>query len=84
MVLAMSVSDRALSVPAPSVQPSVSKILLTPVRALAFWTAVVLPLTYLPVLATGLDSLQMGLAFVALLAVNVCALVVGQPYGRRS
>ena len=52
------------------------------VRAFSFWLAVVLPFSYLPMLAAGLDSLSMLLTFVALVTLNVCAIVVGQPYRR--
>jgi hypothetical protein len=79
----MSVSDSALPFPTDVVEPRVSEVLVTLVRALAFWTAVALPVAYLPLLATGLDSLQVVVAFVTLVAVNVCALVVGQSYQRR-
>jgi hypothetical protein len=48
----------------------------------AFWTAVALPLAYVPVLvrghSTGLDPLTVA----PLLAVHVVAIVVGQYHGR--
>jgi VIT1/CCC1 family predicted Fe2+/Mn2+ transporter len=80
----MSVSDSAPSLPTGDIELHLTSSLRTLVRAIAFWTAVLLPLVYVPLLATGLDSVPMALTFVALMTVNVCALVVGQPYGRRN
>lgn len=50
-------------------------------RALAFWTAVVLPFLYLPLLLEGLTG-QEWIALGGLLAMNVVALVVGHEYAR--
>ena len=50
-------------------------------RRLAFWIAVVLPFTYLPLLFAGIDSVGMFLAFISLVSLNVIALIVGHPYG---
>jgi len=49
---------------------------LRPVRATAFWSAVALPLVYLPLIATGAVWKQ-PLAFCALLALNFVAFLVG-------
>jgi hypothetical protein len=54
-------------------------VVLYPIKRLAFWTAIVLPFLHLSLLATGLDSRSKVLAFSALVGLNVCALVVGQP-----
>jgi hypothetical protein len=40
---------------------------------------VVLPFIHLPLLATGLDSQSMTVAFLALVALNVVAILLGQP-----
>jgi len=80
----MSVSDSALSLPTGDIELCLASSLRTLVHAIAFWTAVLLPFAYVPLLATGLDSVPVALTFVVLIAVNVCALVVGQPYGRRN
>jgi hypothetical protein len=45
----------------------------------AFWTAVVLPLAYLPLLSSPVDDTEL-LVFVALVAVNVVCLLVGHDY----
>jgi len=55
------------------------RLIVYPIRRIAFWTAVVLPFLHLSLLATGLESQSTVLAFVALVALNVCALIVGQP-----
>ncbi|WP_125919950.1 hypothetical protein [Haloparvum sedimenti] len=49
------------------------------VRALAFWAAVLLPLTYLPVLHGMVVDASAGL-FLVLLATNVACAVVGHDY----
>ena len=46
----------------------------------AFWGAILLPLVYLPMLVTGLDSVFQHLLFVSLLALNVVLLVVGHTH----
>jgi len=60
---------------------SLPLLLVRPVRLVAFWAAVILPFLHLPLLATGLESQSRTLAFIVLVAMNVCALVVGQGYG---
>lgn len=54
--------------------------LLWPVRAAAFWAAVVLPFLSVALVAMGVetDSAKLG----SLLAANVVALLVGHGYGR--
>lgn len=79
----MSVSDSALSLPTGNIGLRLTSSLHTLVRSVAFWTAVLLPFAYMPLLATGLDSVPTALTFVVLTAIHVCALIVGQPYGRR-
>lgn len=51
----------------------------TPVKAVAFWLAVVLPFVHLALLATG-PSGQMVFAYVGLLLLNTVAVVAGQSY----
>jgi len=50
--------------------------MLGPVRAAAFWSAVALPLTYLPMVATG-AVWDRPVVFCALLALNAVAFLVG-------
>lgn len=52
----------------------------TPIRAGAFWSAVLLPFCALVLLASGLSSTVEYLLFVSLVAANVVALVVGHDY----
>ena len=49
------------------------------VQVASFWAAIVLPVTYLPLLAGGLTGGE-ALLFVALVAVNAGALVLGHDY----
>lgn len=53
-----------------------TSILLAAPRAVAFWAAIALPLAYAPLLWNGLDPSN-GSLFVALLAANVVAFVLG-------
>lgn len=55
------------------------RMTLRNVRAASFWTAIVLPVTYLPLLAGGLSGVE-ALLFVALVAVNAGAFVLGHDY----
>jgi hypothetical protein len=52
---------------------------LAVVRGLAFWAAIVVPLSYLPVLSL-VDGQRRLLAIAGLVAVNVCCLLVGHDY----
>lgn len=78
----MSVPDPALPFCADAVGPRLSNLVLAPVRAIAFWMAVVLPVVYLPLLATGLEPVGTALTFATLVAVHVCALAVGRGHSR--
>ncbi|WP_136716171.1 hypothetical protein [Halorientalis salina] len=65
--------------------PSLSRYgtgLKTGITGLAFWSAIVLPFLHLPLLATGLESSAVTMAFAVLLALNVLAVVVGQAHHR--
>ncbi|MDS0298869.1 hypothetical protein NDI76_08940 [Halogeometricum sp. S1BR25-6] len=50
-------------------------------QTVTFWAAVLLPLTYLPLLHGGLEQAE-TLRFAGLLACNAFALVAGHGYGR--
>lgn len=56
--------------------------LKTGVTSLAFYTAIILPFLHVPLLVTGLESTSAALAFVVLLALNVVAVIAGQPHRR--
>jgi len=58
---------------------SLAASMLGPVRAAAFWAAVGLPLTYLPMVATG-AVWDLPILFCALLALNAAAFLVGHGY----
>ena len=54
----------------------------TPIRVTGFWGAILFPVVYVPVLATGLSTaLELGL-FLGLIAVNLLALYVGHAHRR--
>ena len=61
----------------------VTESVLRPVRFLGFWSAVALPFLHIPLLLTGLDGTPETLAFLALFAANVLALVLGHGHGDR-
>lgn len=50
--------------------------------ALAFWAAIVLPVLYLPLLATGLESIGGLVAFLGLFGIHLLALVAGRSHRR--
>jgi hypothetical protein len=52
-----------------------------PVQFVGFWMAVTLPFCYLPLLYGGLPA-QEARAFLALLCINLVALVIGRGYAR--
>ena len=56
--------------------------LATPIRKVGFWTAIVLPFCYVPILLYGLSSPLETLAFFAVLAINLIALYVGHAHRR--
>jgi len=56
-------------------------VVAAPLRFIAFWAAVALPFLYVPLLAGGLEG-QQAPVFLALLAANAAALVVGHEHGR--
>lgn len=62
--------------------PSIGHSLLAPIRGIAFWIAVALPFLYVPLLASGLQSSSVRLAFATLVVCNAVALLVGHPYAR--
>lgn len=53
-----------------------------PLQAGAFWMAVFLPFVVLGVLASGIHGMGEVLVFVALVALNLLAFVVGHEYRR--
>jgi hypothetical protein len=55
---------------------------LKPVRAAAFWLAIALPFAHLPMLAGGFGSETELLTFLALIAANAVALLVGHGHHR--
>lgn len=60
---------------------SVASAVVEPVRAAAFWTAIALPLLYVPMLATG-AIWEHPVALLALLTLNLVAFVVGHEHNQ--
>lgn len=57
--------------------------LTTPLEVAGFWTAVVLPFLYMPMLLTGIETGSGELlTFFGLLALNLAALMVGHGHKR--
>lgn len=50
------------------------------ITGVGFWLGTLLPIVYLPVFLTGIDSIGRLALFVGLVVVNVLALVVGHDY----
>jgi hypothetical protein len=63
--------------------PTSSESLLVPIRGIAFWMAIALPFLYVPLLLSGLGSASVRTAFVALVACNAVALLVGHSHRGR-
>ncbi|SHH51944.1 hypothetical protein [Halobaculum gomorrense] len=53
-----------------------------PIRALAFYAAIVLPLVYLPLIANGITAERLTI-IAGLLLANAAALVLGHGHGSR-
>ncbi|WP_299268971.1 hypothetical protein [Halorientalis sp.] len=78
-----SSNERKLFPPVSDIRPALAQYgtgLKAGVTGLAFWSAIVLPFLYLPLLAYGLRSRSMAGAFVGLLVLNVVAAVIGHRY----
>jgi hypothetical protein len=60
---------------------SVRSLVMPPVRAAAFWTAIALPVVYIPMLATGVVW-EHPLALLTLFVLNMVAFVVGHDHNR--
>ncbi|OIB59131.1 hypothetical protein [Natrialba sp. SSL1] len=60
--------------------PAASQPLSLRVRAIAFWSAIVLPFVYVPLLLTGLSTWVESMLFLFLLGCNLVALYVGHEH----
>ena len=69
-----------LTAPADLSERSLVELFTGPLKRLAFYAAIVLPFLHLPLLATGLQSETVTIAFGTLLVLNVAALAVGHYY----
>lgn len=64
-------------------RPSVVSALSEPLAAVAFWSAVGLPLLYVPLLANGLSGGRDLTLFLGLFGLHLVALVAGRSYASR-
>lgn len=55
---------------------TLTTVLVLPVQFVSFWVAALLPLTYVPMLATGVVA-EHPMAFLVVLCVNALAFVLG-------
>lgn len=53
-----------------------------PATRIAFYGAITLPIIYLPLLVTGIESIEGLAVFLGVFAVHVLTLIVGRPYRR--
>lgn len=58
----------------------VGPVVREPIAGVAFWSAIALPFLYIPLLARGLDTHRLRVAFVVLLVLNVLTLLLGHSY----
>lgn len=72
--------DPAPTAKAVTVLETAGQIAIKQTRALGFWSAVALPFLYLPLLAAGLETVTETTAVLALLVLNLLALLVGRGY----
>lgn len=77
----MSTTSPSLTEPLTPSLSTLGAYVRRPLEATAFWTAVVLPFLYLPLLAGGFTGND-PYAFAALLVVNLVALLGGHGYRR--
>lgn len=78
-----SSNERQLFPSASAFRPALAQYgtgLKTGVTGLAFWSAIVLPFLYLPLLAYGLRNSSIMGVFVGLVALNVIAAIIGHRY----
>ncbi|ELZ71185.1 hypothetical protein C5B91_06210 [Haloferax sp. Atlit-10N] len=61
---------------------TIGRLAYAPLETVAFWSAVALPLAYLPVLSGGLSTGELPL-FAGLIAVHAVALVLGRDHGQQ-
>ncbi|MFC7129415.1 hypothetical protein [Haloferax chudinovii] len=61
---------------------AVGRLAYAPFETVAFWSAVALPLAYLPVLSGGLSSGELPI-FAGLIAFHAVALVLGRDHGQQ-
>lgn len=70
------------ALPGGGLAASASRTLGDGIVGIGFWAAVLMPLSYVPVLATGVQTQADGLLLLGLLVSHAVALFAGHGYGR--
>lgn len=78
----VTVGTAVESVPGGGLVASASRTLRAGIVGIGFWAAVLMPLTYVPVLATGVQTQADGLLLLGLLISHAVALFAGHGHGR--
>lgn len=72
--------DNDITLNWPGVPNAALRTTVVCIQAAAFWTAVLMPFAYVPLLATGLSTAGEGLLLLQLLTLNAVALIVGHDH----
>lgn len=78
----VTVGTAAEELPGGDLAASASRTLRAGIVGIGFWAAVLMPLSYVPVLAAGVQTQVDGLLLIGLLVSHVVALFAGHGYGR--
>lgn len=76
----MSLTNNPLSTTTERAGPSVTRWIRAPMAALSFWCAIILPVLYLPLFASGIETTAGLLAFLGLFGLHVLTLIGGRSY----
>lgn len=78
----MALIDTPLAPTAEAPGSSVTRWIRTLIAALSFWSAIALPVLYLPFLASGIETTTGLITFFGLFGLHVLALLGGRSYHR--
>ena len=63
---------------------TLSQRVVQPLQFVGFWIAIALPFLHVPLLMTGLSTVEQTLAFIGLVAANLFAIALGHSYQPQS
>lgn len=72
--------DNDITVNWPDIPNATLRRAVTCIQAVGFWTAVLIPFAYVPLLVTGLSTLDEGILMAQLLTINALGLVLGHDH----